>query len=85
MYAVLLSQDSARGNILLDEYNDPPWRGCNRAIDEFLADKAESLELISMNNYQKYFITVRTEAAKTPTVSRERPELLAGSEAAMFA
>jgi hypothetical protein len=44
------------GVILFDEYNDPPWPGCNRAVDEFLADKPEKLELINMNNYQKYFI-----------------------------
>ena len=24
------------GIILLDEYNDPPWPGCNKAVDEFL-------------------------------------------------
>lgn len=50
------------GVILFDEYNDPPWPGCNRAVDEFLADKPEKPELISMNNYQKYFITVRRGA-----------------------
>jgi hypothetical protein len=29
------------GVILFDEYNDPGWPGCNRAVDEFLADKPE--------------------------------------------
>ncbi len=27
--------------VLFDEYNDPPWPGCNKAVDEFLADKPE--------------------------------------------
>jgi O-methyltransferase len=73
------------GVILLDEYNDPPWPGCNRAVDEFLADKPEQLQLISMNNYQKYFITVGAEAVKTQAVWREKPESVAGSKAAIFA
>ena len=25
--------------MLLDEYNDPPWPGCNKAVDEFLNGK----------------------------------------------
>jgi hypothetical protein len=48
---------SPGGIILLDEYNDPPWPGCNLAVDEFLAGKAEKLSLISMDNHEKYFIT----------------------------
>ena len=41
--------------VLLDEYNDPPWPGCNKAVDEFLNDKPESLEVIERDNYQKWF------------------------------
>lgn len=44
------------GMILLDEYNDPPWPGCNKAVDEFLADKPETLQEIERDNNVKYFI-----------------------------
>lgn len=44
------------GVILLDEYNDPPWPGCNKAVDEFLADKPEQLQEIERDNHIKYFI-----------------------------
>ena len=45
----------ARGGIvLLDEYNDPPWPGCNKAVDEFLADKPETLVECESDNYQKW-------------------------------
>jgi len=47
---------STGGIILFDEYNDPPWPGCNKAVDEFLADKTERLRLIALDNYQKYYI-----------------------------
>ena len=43
------------GIILFDEYNDPPWPGCNKAVDEFLAGKPEHLEMICRNNYQKWY------------------------------
>jgi len=49
------------GVILLDEYNDPPWPGCNKAVDEFLAGKPEKLEEIVLNGYIKYFFT-KTES-----------------------
>ena len=45
------------GIILLDEYNDPPWPGCNKAVDEFLADKPEQLQLIIKDGYEKYYIS----------------------------
>jgi hypothetical protein len=45
------------GIVLFDEYNDPAWPGCTKAIDEFLADKPEKLEKIARNNYERYFIT----------------------------
>jgi O-methyltransferase len=44
------------GIVLFDEYEDPPWPGCKLAVDEFLADKPERPTLISMNNYEKYYI-----------------------------
>ena len=44
------------GIILLDEYNDPPWPGCNQALDGFLADKPETLETATSDNYQKYYL-----------------------------
>ena len=43
------------GIVLLDEYNDPPWPGCNKAIDEFFRTRANKLQLIERNNYQKYY------------------------------
>jgi Macrocin-O-methyltransferase (TylF) len=43
------------GIILFDEYNDPPWPGCNKAVDEFLVGKPEHLEMICRNNYQKWY------------------------------
>jgi hypothetical protein len=67
------------GVILVDEYNDPPWPGCNRAVDEFLGDKPEKLELISMNNYQKYFITVQTGAAPAQTPHDDRTDQIAAN------
>lgn len=44
------------GIILFDEYNDPPWPGCNAAVDEFLETKPERLRLIALDNFQKYYI-----------------------------
>lgn len=46
------------GIILFDEYNDPPWPGCNKAVDEFLTDKPEKPVEIEMDNYIKYYIKV---------------------------
>ena len=47
---------SPGGIILFDEYDDPPWPGCNLAVDEFLADKPEKPVVIQMDNYEKYYI-----------------------------
>lgn len=47
---------SSGGAMLFDEYNDPPWPGCNRAVDEFLSDKPEILKTIAKDNYEKYYI-----------------------------
>jgi O-methyltransferase len=44
------------GIILLDEYDDPPWPGCNKAVDEFLDGRPERLEPIRRDNYIKHFI-----------------------------
>lgn len=44
------------GIILFDEYNDAPWPGCNKAVDEFLRDKPDTLQEIEIDNYQKWFI-----------------------------
>jgi hypothetical protein len=41
--------------VLLDEYNDPPWPGCNKAVDEFLSDKAEKLAEIARDNFRKWY------------------------------
>jgi O-methyltransferase len=47
------------GIILLDEYNDPPWPGCNKAVDEFMAGKPEILERIDSDHYEKwYFVKI---------------------------
>lgn len=47
---------SPGGIILFDEYDDPPWPGCNLAVDEFLADKPEKPVVIQMDNYEKFYI-----------------------------
>ncbi len=44
------------GIILLDEYNDPPWPGCNKAVDAFLADRPETVQPIARDGYEKYYI-----------------------------
>jgi len=44
------------GIILFDEYNDPPWPGCNLAVDEFLRDKPEQPIEIERDNYLKWYI-----------------------------
>jgi len=47
---------SPGGVILLDEYNDPPWPGCNKALDEFLEDKPEKLQMMCLDNHEKYYL-----------------------------
>jgi hypothetical protein len=44
------------GIILLDEYNDPPWPGCTRAVNEFVADKPEKLVEIASDKQIKYYL-----------------------------
>jgi O-methyltransferase len=43
------------GIMLIDEYKDPPWPGCTRAVDEFLADKPEKLEEIFSDSQVKFY------------------------------
>ena len=64
---------AAGGIILFDEYNDPPWPGCNRAVDEFLARRPEKPRLITMNNYQKYFIRISEPVAESWSLSSSAP------------
>lgn len=47
---------SAGGIISFDEYNDPPWPGCNEAVDEFFKNKPEKPIEIESDNYQKWYI-----------------------------
>lgn len=51
------------GIILFDEYNDPPWPGCNKAVDEFVRDKPEKPVRIVADNYEKYYITKQSPSA----------------------
>ena len=44
------------GIILLDEYDDPPWPGCNKAVDEFLATHSGALHEAEFGNYVKFYI-----------------------------
>ena len=43
------------GIVLFDEYNDPPWPGCNKAVDEFLTGKPERVAEITMDNFSKWY------------------------------
>jgi O-methyltransferase len=54
---------SPGGVILFDEYNDPPWPGCNLAVDEFLADKPAKPIAIADANYIKYYIEKPADAS----------------------
>jgi len=47
---------SKGGKILIDEYSDPSWPGCNKAVDEFIQNNFIKLSKIEDNNYVKYFI-----------------------------
>ena len=53
---------TSNGVLLLDEYNDPAWPGCNKAVDDFLLGKPEKVQSIVCDNYQKFFF-VKCEAA----------------------
>lgn len=47
---------SLGGVILANDYNKPPWPGCKKAVDEFLTGKPEKLQVIEMDNYQRFYI-----------------------------
>ncbi|MDP3919640.1 MAG: TylF/MycF/NovP-related O-methyltransferase [Candidatus Omnitrophota bacterium] len=47
---------STQGIILIDEYDDPPWPGCNKAVDEFLADKPEKPIQIERKSFIKSYV-----------------------------
>jgi hypothetical protein len=36
--------------------NDPPWPGCNKAVDEFTSFTPEKPQMIERNNYQKWYL-----------------------------
>jgi O-methyltransferase len=50
------SRTSRGGIVLFDEYKDPRWPGCTKAIDEFLADKPEKPVLVMRENRQKFYV-----------------------------
>jgi len=50
------SRVSKNGIILFDEYNDPVYKKCNTAIDEFLIDKSEKLLKIERDNQIKFYV-----------------------------
>ena len=45
------------GLILLDEYNDPHWPGCNLAVDEFTDRTGIAPQLIERDGFQKYYLS----------------------------
>ena len=74
------------GVVLFDEYNDPPWPGCNKAVDEFLADKPEQLEEIESDNFIKYFFRKQKPWPKTNSTSaRSRPPKICRSRSSSAA
>lgn len=64
------------GIILFDEYDDPYWPGCNKAVDEYLADKQERPIRIERDNFVKSYVQkARVEAA----ANTDAPELARAS------
>ena len=47
---------SKGGVVLFDEYNDPVYKGCDQAVNEFLSDRPENLRAICRDNQIKYYI-----------------------------
>jgi O-methyltransferase len=45
------------GVILSNDYNKPAWPGCKKAVDEFLTGKPEKLQMLEMDNYQRFYIS----------------------------
>ncbi len=54
---------SSGGIILLDEYNDPHWPGCNKAVDEFLSTQETHCLEIERDNFIKYYICKKEGAS----------------------
>ena len=50
------SRMNAGGIIRFDEYRDPRWPGCTKAIDEYLVDKPEKPVMIMRQNDQNFYI-----------------------------
>ena len=44
------------GIILIDEYHEPIWPGCTKAVDQFLEDKAERPIPIERGCFSKFYI-----------------------------
>jgi O-methyltransferase len=48
---------SPGATVVFDEYDDPAWPGCNKAVEEFLADKPEKRQEMCRDNFVKsYFV-----------------------------
>ena len=47
---------SVGGIMLFDEYNDPAWPGCNKAIDEYFEPRGVEVIMIEKDNYRKWYI-----------------------------
>jgi hypothetical protein len=43
--------------VLLDEYDDPSWPGCNAAVDEFVADAGVPIRTVERDNYVRAYLT----------------------------
>jgi O-methyltransferase len=50
---------TAEGIILLNDYGKARWPGCQKAVDEFLCDKPEKLQLAESGVHQKFLICKR--------------------------
>lgn len=46
----------AGGVILFDEYNDTAWPGCNKAVDEFLAQSGAALVTVESECFVKHYV-----------------------------
>lgn len=47
---------SVGGIILFDEYQDPPWPGCDQAVNEFVRQRGIEIRRIERNGYFKFYI-----------------------------
>jgi len=44
------------GVILINDYGKPRWPGCTKAVDEFLQEKAEKLQIIEIDGHAKFYL-----------------------------